>query len=92
MTQHTKELLNTLSKEQLIHIIGEMQRSLFLIGETCVDVSKGHVDSDNAIRDIRNYIYRLPSVSNAERFIADIGFDMGKITKEEYRKKILGLE
>ena len=90
MTQHTKELLNTLSNDQLIHLIDKMQRSLFLIGETCVDVSKGHVDSDNAIRDIRNYIYRFPSMSNAENFIAAIDLDMGKITKEEYRKIILG--
>lgn len=90
MTQHTKEFLNTLSKEQLIHLIDKMQHSLFLIGETCVDVSKGHIDSDNAIQDIRNYIYHFPAMSNTKNFIATIDLDMGKITKEEYRKIMLG--
>ena len=90
MTQHTKEFLSTLSNKQLIHLIDKMQHSLFLIGETCVDVSKGHIDPDNAIQDIRNYIYHFPSMSNAENFTAVIDLDMGKITKEEYRKIMIG--
>ena len=91
MTKHKKELLATLSKEQLIYLIEQMEHSLFLIGETCVDESKCHIDSADAIRRIRDYIYNIPSTYNEIKLKAELDVKMGKITTQEYRK-ILGLD
>lgn len=91
MTKHRKELLMTLSNEQLVYLIEQMHRSLFLICETCVEESKCHIDSSDAIRQIRDYIYDMPSAYNETDLKAHIDMKMGKITPQEYRK-ILGLE
>ena len=89
MTKHTKELLMTLSNEQLVYLIEQMHHSLFLIGETCVAESKGHIETTDAIREIRDDIYDLPSAYNEVDFKAHIDMKMGKITPQEYRR-ILG--
>ena len=91
MTKHTKELLMTLSNEQLIYLIEQMNHSLFLIGETCVAESKSHIETTDAIREIRDDIYDLPSVYNEAELKAYIDMKMGKITPQEYRK-LLGFE
>lgn len=91
MTKHQKELLMTLSNEQLIYLIEQMNHSLFLIGETCVEESKGHIETTDAIREIRDDIYDLPSAYNEVELKAHIDMKMGKITPQEYRK-ILGLD
>ncbi len=91
MTKHQKELLMTLSNEQLIYLIDQMHHSLFLICETCVDESKGHIESANAIQKIRDYLYDMPSAYSETDLKAYIDMKMGKITPREYRK-ILGLE
>lgn len=91
MTQHTKELLMTLSNEQLIYLIEQMNHSLAMICEVCVDESKCHIESEIAIRKIRDYIYDMPSAYNETDLKAHIDMKMGKITPQEYRK-ILGLE
>lgn len=90
MTEHRKELLMTLSKEQLIYLIEQMHHSLFMICETCVDESKWHIDPADAIERIRDYIYTLPSIYNEKEFKAYIDMKMGKISPLEYRR-ILGL-
>ena len=89
MTKHRKELLMTLSNEQLVYLIEQMHRSLFLIGETCVAESKGHIESTDAIREIRDDIYDLPSAYDEVGLKAHIDMKMGKITPQEYCK-ILG--
>ena len=66
-----------------------MNHSLFLIGETCVAESKGHIETADAISNIRDDIYDLPSIYNETEFKAYIDMKMGKITPQEYRK-ILG--
>lgn len=91
MTKYQKELLTTLSNEQLIYLIEQMHRSLFLIGETCVEESKCHIDSSDAIRKIRDYIYDMPSVYNEADLKAHIDVQMGKITPQEYLRT-LGFE
>lgn len=91
MTEHRKELLTTLSKEQLIYIINRMDHSFFMISETCVDESKRHISSANAVAQIRNYIYDMPSTYNEKDFKAHIDFEMGNITLQEFRR-ILGLD
>ena len=90
MTRHTKELLTTLSNDQLIYFIEQMYHSLFLIGETCTAASKCHIEPEDAIRDIREDIYLFPTFSNEKKLKDFLDFKMGKITIEEYRKRILG--
>ena len=91
MTDQLKEILNELSKEQLIYLIEQYYHSQFLISETCVDESKCHISSEKAINKIRSYLYDMPSTYNVDNFKALIDMKMGKITVEEYRKT-LGLE
>ena len=91
MTDQLKEILNELSKEQLIYLIEQYYHSQFLISETCVDESKCHISSENAVQKIRNYLYDMPNTYNVDNFKAQIDMGMGKITVEEYRK-ILGLD
>ena len=91
MTEWKKELLSTLSTEQLIYLIEQMDRSLCLISIVCVDESKGHIESEAAVRKIRDYIYDMPSAYNETDLKAHIDMKMGKITPKEYRK-ILGFE
>ena len=91
MTNQLKEILNELSKDQLIYLIEQYYYSQFLISEICVDESKQHISSENAIKKIRDYLYDMPDTYNVDNFKAQIDMKMGKITVEEYRK-ILGLD
>ena len=91
MTNQLKEILNELSKEQLIYLIEQFYHSQFLISEVCVEESKRHISSEKAINKIRSYLYDMPSTYNVDNFKALIDMKMGKITVEEYRKT-LGLE
>lgn len=86
-----KELLKTLSAEQLIYLIEQMNRSLFLITEVCVEESKHHIESTKAVEKIRDYIYDFPSIYEEAELKGYINMKMGKITIQEYRK-ILGME
>lgn len=85
-----KETLMALSKEQLVHIIENCDNSLTLIGEVCVDESKMDIPSDKAVEKIRSYIYRVPGIMNEKTLKIEIDFEMGKITKKEARRLILG--
>lgn len=91
MTKHQKEILNQLSKEQLIYLIEQFYHSQFLIGETCVDESKCHISSDRAVDEIRSYLYDMPSMYDANDLKAYIDMKTDKISVSEYRK-IIGLE
>ena len=91
MTDQLKEILNELSKEQLIYLIEQYYHSQFLISEICVDESKQHISSEHAVQKIRSYLYNMPKTYNATDFKALIDMKMGKITVDEYRK-ILGLD
>ena len=91
MTDQLKEILNELSKEQLIYLIEQYYHSQFLISEACVEESKQHISSENAVQKIRNYLYDMPKTYNVADFKAIIDMKMGKITVDEYRKA-LGLD
>lgn len=91
MTDKLKEILNQLSKDQLIYLIEQFYHSQFLISETCVDESKCHISSENAVHKIRSYLYNMPNTYNVDNFKAQIDLKMGKITVDEYRKT-LGLD
>ena len=86
MTDQLKEILNELSKDQLIYLIEQFYHSQFLISETCVDESKCHISSENAVQKIRSYLYDMPDTYNVDNFKAQIDMGMGKITVEEDRK------
>ena len=91
MTDQLKEILNELSKDQLIYLIEQFYHSQFLISEVCVEESKCHISSENAIKKIRNCLYNIPNTYNVDNFKAQIDLKMGKITVDEYRKT-LGLD
>ena len=91
MTDQLKEILNELSKEQLIYLIEQFYHSQFLISETCVEESKQHISSEKAVQKICNYLYDMPSTYNIDNFKAQIDLKMGKITVDECRK-IMGLD
>lgn len=76
MTKHDKEVLQELSKEQLVYLIEQMKSSLCKIGEACVEESKGHRTPEEAIEDIRGYIFNMPSLYDAERAKIEINFMM----------------
>lgn len=61
------EALQELSKKQLIYLIEQMESSLCKIGEACVEESKGHRTPEEAIEDIRGYIFNMPSLVDAEK-------------------------
>ena len=83
--------LDQLSKEQLIYLIDQLDYSLALIGEVCVDESKMHISSERAVEKICGYIYHMPSTYNVDNLKAYIDMKMGKISVLEYRK-IIGLD
>ena len=91
MTDKLKGILNELSKDQLIYLIEQFYHSQFLISEVCVDESKQHISSEQAIQEIRDYLYDMPNTYNVDNFKAQIDMGMGKITVDECRK-ILGLD
>ena len=91
MTDKLKEILNELSKDQLIYFIEQYYHSQFLISEVCVEESKCHISSENAVQKIRSYLYDMPNIYNVDNFKAQIDMEMGKITVDECRK-ILGLD
>lgn len=91
MTKKDKEVLKELSKEQLIYLIEQLDHSLILISETCVSESKWHIESKEAIRRIRDYIYDMPSLYDVTGLKAFIDMKMEKISVEEYRA-IIGFD
>lgn len=78
MTKHDKEVLQELSKKQLIYLIEQMKSSLCKIGEACVEESKGHRSSNDAVEDIRGYIFNMPSLVEVDRTKREIDFMMDK--------------
>lgn len=88
MTKHQKEILNELSKEQLIFLIEQLCRSQFLIGEVCVAESKQHIDSGDAVDEIRDCLYDMPNMNDAIELKVYLDIKMGKITVVEFRKRM----
>lgn len=78
MTKHDKKVLQELSKGQLIYLIEQMKSSLCKIGEACVEESKGHRSSNDAVEDIRGYIFNMPSLVEVDRAKREIDFMMDK--------------
>ena len=93
LPDYIEENLNACSKEQLIFLIDKYWSSMCCIGEICVNESKMHISSENAVNKIIEELGNLnfPFSSNSERLLAFIDYKMGKIKTSEYRKR-LGLD
>jgi hypothetical protein len=91
MVDYYKKILKGLSKEQLIFLLEQFERSSSLITEVCVEESKCHISSDKAVDEIRRYIYHLPSENNVIDLKAFIDMKMGKISALQCRK-IMGFD
>lgn len=90
----TYELLQQLTKEQLIHLIKKCNESNTTICEICVEESKHHIKPRQAIDEISNALVDLdlPMFDyEIEGFKAKLDFEMGKITEEECRRIKLGI-
>lgn len=92
MTKYEKEVLNELSKEQLVYLIVKLLHSQFLISSACVRESKKEIDSDKAVDRIREYIYDMPSLYDSEELKNYIDMKMGEISSEEFRIKLLRID
>lgn len=91
MIKAKKEILNDLSKEQLIYLIEQLVQSQDLISCVCVRESKWEIESSDAVDKIRKYIYHMPDLYDATETKAFINMKMNKISVSEYRK-IIGLD
>ena len=94
MRPDIKENLENLSKEQLIYIIDQLYSFYKRIGEICVNESKLHLTSKEAIAIIREKSNDIQyDVKLRDEHIGDyINMKLGKITPEELRKIILGID
>ena len=92
MTKHIRENLMRLNKEQLIYLIEQYHHTDFLIGEALVDQSKCNITNEKCIEKIREYSCENQISLNDEHLGDYIDMKLGKITKEEYRKIVLGGE
>lgn len=90
MTKHMKENLMKLNKEQLIYLIEQSHHTYVLIGETLVDQSKCNITNEKCIEKIRKYSSENRISLNDEHLGDYIDMKLEKITKEEYRKIVLG--
>lgn len=82
--------LKSLDKDQLIKLIEDYNYALKIIGEICVDESKGE-DAHSLFTDIRLLLREFDSYDlNSENLAAEIDLGMGKITPEKFRSIVLG--
>lgn len=79
-----REVMKNLSNEQLIYIIEQLLHSQGLISTICVEESKRHINSDEAVEQIRVSLYDMPSI-DSRTLPAYIDMQLGKITDEEFR-------
>lgn len=86
----SEKILNALTKEQLIFLIKQYQHMTFIISRICVDESKQHISSEQAIEKIRKELRNcnFPSYVSIEEFISLLDYKMGKITLDEYKERI----
>lgn len=91
MRKDMYENLQKLSKEQLIKVIDDYDRCLCAISECCVSESKWHIESKDAVENIRGYLNKYNIYTLYDEHLGEyINMRLGKISGEEYRKIILG--
>lgn len=79
-----RQAMQSLSKEQLIYLIEQLLYSQGLISTICMEESKRHINSDEAVEQIRVSLYDMPSI-DSRTLPAYIDMQLGKITDEEFR-------
>lgn len=84
-----KENLDKLDRKQLYEVIDNFSSILFDIGETLVDVSKKHITDYEAIDEIDEAFNDKYSLSDSH-LLDLIDYRTGKISREEYRRRVLG--
>lgn len=95
MTELKKEAYTQLTKEQLIWIIDQWESCGSAVIETLVDVSKSHISSEKACKDMTVYMSRNKAIDldylRPAHLKAEVDYYMGNIDRTECRKR-LGLE
>ena len=90
MTERVRLRLKSLSKDQLVKLIEDYKYALNIIGEICVNESKG-ADAHSHFTDIRLLLREFDSYDlNSDNLAAEIDLGMGKITPEKFRSIVLG--
>ena len=90
MRERVKQRLKSLSKDQLVKLIEDYKYALDIIGEICVDESKG-ADAHSLFTDIRLLLREFDSYDlNSDNLAAEIDLGMEKITPEKFRSIVLG--
>lgn len=86
----SKKILNALTKEQLIFLINQYQHMDFIISEICVNESKQHIPSEQAVEETRKELRNcnFPFCTSTEEFISLLDYKMHKITLDEYKERI----
>lgn len=86
----SKKILNALTKEQLIFLINQYQHMDFIISEICVNESKQHIPSEQAVEETRKELRNcnFPFCTSTEEFISLLDYKMDKITLDEYKERI----
>ena len=86
----SKKILNALTKEQLIFLINQYQHMEFIISEICVDESKQHIPSEQAVEKIRKELHNcnFRFFTSTGEFISLLDYKMGKITRGEFKERI----
>ena len=94
MRPSVKRNIEKLDKDQLIYIIDQLHSLYFGVGEICLRVSKLDIDPEEAISDIRELCNdtQYDTKFKDEHFGDYINMKLGKITQEELRKIILGID
>lgn len=92
MRNDIKKNLENLSKEQLIYIIDKLHSLYFRVGEICLHVSKWEMEPEEAISNIRELCndIQYDTRFRNKHFGDYINMRLGKISKEEFRRIILG--
>lgn len=79
-----KQVMKSLSNEQLIYLIEHLLRIEERISTYCSEVTKEHMCSDEAVFHIRARLREIPTI-NSRTLPAYIDMQLGKITDEEFR-------
>ena len=87
MSKRKREILESCTREQLVYIIESYEKSLYNICEICVEESKWHIESSDAVSQIRNHLSVLNDLSYID-MQHKLDLFMGKISVQEYRKRI----
>ncbi len=89
MLDCAKQVIKSLSNEQLIYIIEQLLHHQESIRAICSEVSKKHMCSDEAVLRIAAGLYDTTTI-NGRTLPAYIDMKLGKITPEEFRSIFRG--